>query len=105
VAKQRDHRKKAHQEDLLEGLPPLSLPAAGIDVGSAEHHVAVPAGRDAEPVQMFGSFAADLHRVAQWLKSCRIETVAMQTRLGLQVGYRNYRSLTMHTVALIEKIP
>jgi transposase len=39
-------------------------------VGNAEHYVAVPAGRDAEPVQKFGSFTADLHRMAQWLKAC-----------------------------------
>ena len=52
----------------LESLPTLNQNAAGIDVGSAEHHVAVPAGRDAEPVQTFGSFTADLHRMAQWLK-------------------------------------
>jgi hypothetical protein len=47
-----------------ESLPPLNRNAAGIDVGSAEHHVAVPTGRDAEPVQKFGSFTADLHRMA-----------------------------------------
>src|SRR5438552_9017140 len=57
-----------------EALPPLNPNAAGIDVGNAEHYVAVPAGRDAEPVQKFGSFTADLHRMAQWLKVCGIQT-------------------------------
>jgi transposase len=61
-----------------EALPALNKNAAGIDVGNAEHYVAVPAGRDAEPVQKFGSFTADLHRMAQWLKACGIQTVAMQ---------------------------
>jgi transposase len=61
-----------------EGLPELNRNAAGIDVGNAEHYVAVPAGRDPEPVRTFGSFTADLHRMAQWLKSCGIETVVMQ---------------------------
>jgi transposase len=61
-----------------ESLPPLNQNAAGIDVGNAEHYVAVPAGRDAEPVQTFGSFTADLHRMAQWLKVCGIQTVVMQ---------------------------
>src|SRR5260370_42200686 len=61
-----------------ENLPPLNRNAAGIDVGNAEHHVAVPAGRDSEPVQNFGSFTADLHRMAGWLKSCGIDTVVMQ---------------------------
>lgn len=59
-------------------LPPLHLNAAGIDVGSREHYVAVPAGRDPHPVRKFGSFTADLHRLAQWLKACGIDTVVMQ---------------------------
>ena len=46
-----------------EGLSALNRNAAGIDVGNAEHYVAVPAGRDPEPVQRFGSFTADLHRI------------------------------------------
>ena len=61
-----------------ENLPPLNRNAAGIDVGNAEHHVAVPTGRDPDPVQKFGSFTADLHRMAGWLKSCGIDTVVMQ---------------------------
>src|SRR5580700_10491418 len=61
-----------------EGLPALNRNAAGIDVGNAEHYVAVPAGRDPEPVQSFGSFTADLHRMARWLKACGIQTVVMQ---------------------------
>jgi len=69
-------RRKSKKD--WENLPPLNRNAAGIDVGSAEHHVAVPAGRDAEPVQRFGSFTADLHRMAAWLRSCGIDTVVMQ---------------------------
>src|ERR1700723_2050668 len=61
-----------------EGLSALNRNAAGIDVGNAEHYVAGPAGRDPEPVQTFGSFTEDLHRMAQWLKTCGIETVVMQ---------------------------
>lgn len=53
--------------------------AAGIDVGSASHFVGVPADRDAQPVREFGSWTADLHRLAEWLKSCGIRTVAMQS--------------------------
>jgi transposase len=52
--------------------------AAGIDVGSAEHWVAVPADRDPQPVRRFEAFTADLIALAEWLKSCRIETVAME---------------------------
>lgn len=53
--------------------------AAGIDVGSASHFVSVPAGRDPEPVREFGSWTADLHKLAEWLKACGIHTVAMQS--------------------------
>src|SRR6266853_3363795 len=79
MAKQRGKRKKDAKADATEGLPPLNLHAAGIDVGSAEHYVAVPVDRDVEPVRRFGSFTADLHRMAHWLKDCRITTVVMQS--------------------------
>lgn len=78
MAKRLGKKKEGQKADELEGLPPLNRNAAGIDVGSAAHYVAVPAGRDAEPVQEFGSFTADLHRMAQWLKACRVDTVVMQ---------------------------
>lgn len=78
MAKQVPAKRGRRKADELEGLPPLNRHAAGIDVGSAAHYVAVPAGRDAEPVQEFGSFTADLHRMARWLKACKIATVVMQ---------------------------
>lgn len=79
MPKSRKSRKKARQiVDCTTGLEALHHHAAGIDVGSAEHYVAVPMGRDPQPVQTFGSFTADLHRMAQWLKTCGIETVVMQ---------------------------
>ncbi len=52
--------------------------AAGIDCGSAEHFVAVPPDRDANPVQSFPTFTADLQRLAAWLTTCRITHVAME---------------------------
>lgn len=61
------------------GLEVVHADAGGIDVGNASHFVAVPAGRDPHPVQEFGSWTADLHRMAEWLKSCGIRTVAMQS--------------------------
>ena len=53
--------------------------AAGIDIGSASHFVSVPSDRDEVPVREFGSWTADLRDMAQWLKSCGIKTVAMQS--------------------------
>lgn len=53
--------------------------AAGIDIGSRLHAVAVPAGRDEVSVREFGAFTEDLQAIAQWLKQCRVNTVAMES--------------------------
>ena len=53
--------------------------AAGIDIGSAAHFVAVPPDRDGEPVREFPSFTADLQRLADWLDGCNVDTVAMES--------------------------
>src|SRR5215472_11982 len=66
-------------------LPPqlkrINLNAAGIDIGSEEHWAAVPPGRDSEgqDVRRFGAFTGDLGALADWLKQCEIETVAMES--------------------------
>lgn len=60
------------------GLEIIHRDAAGIDVGSGSHFVAVPPDRDAQPIREFGSWTAALHEMAAWLKSCRIQTVAIQ---------------------------
>ena len=52
---------------------------AGIDIGNEPHYVAVPPDHDATPVRQFACFTEDLHRLADWLKSCGIDTVAMQS--------------------------
>ncbi len=53
--------------------------AAGIDIGSAAHFVAVPPDRDDEPVREFPSFTIDLNAIADWLTACRVDTVAMES--------------------------
>ncbi len=53
--------------------------AAGIDIGSASHFVAVPPDRDDEPVREFQSFTTELHRLADWLDACAVDTVAMES--------------------------
>ncbi|MGD1151714.1 MAG: IS110 family transposase [Syntrophales bacterium] len=60
-------------------LPKLNVNAAGIDIGSAEHWVAVPSDRDEQRVRSFRCFTSDLYAMAQWLKECRIDTVAMES--------------------------
>jgi transposase len=73
-------------EEVIEGLPPMNLNAAGIDVGNAEHTVAVPPGRDAQAVRTFGSFTADVHRLGRWLVACKVDTVVMQATGVYWVG-------------------
>ncbi len=51
--------------------------AAGIDVGSRSHYVAV--GQFAEDVREFGVYAEDLTALGQWMKSKEITTVAMES--------------------------
>ena len=53
--------------------------AAGIDIGSASHFVAVPPDREDESVREFPSFTADLHAIADWLTSCKVDSVAMES--------------------------
>ncbi len=53
--------------------------AAGIDIGSTSHFVAVPEGCDKETVREFKSFTSDLYAMADWLKACGIKTVAMES--------------------------
>jgi transposase len=60
-------------------LPPLNLNAAAIDIGSTSHFVAVPPGRDIVSVREFATFTADLHRLADWLAACGIDTVVMES--------------------------
>jgi len=61
------------------GLEVVHQHVAGIDVGNESHYVAVAPGRDAEPVREFGSWTADLIRMAEWLKSCGIQHVVTQS--------------------------
>ena len=62
-----------------ENMPIIHPHAAGIDVGAEEHWVCVPADRDAQPIQKFSAFTCDLHRLADWLTTCRVTTVVMES--------------------------
>lgn len=53
--------------------------AAGLDVGSTFHVVAVPPQLSQEPVRTFRSFTGDLHRLAEWLQSLGIRTITMES--------------------------
>jgi len=60
-------------------LPVIHERAAGIDVGSRFHVVAVGADLCDEPVQTFQAFTSDLQRMTDWLVGMGITTVAMES--------------------------
>ena len=53
--------------------------AAGIDVGGASHYVAVPNHAAEETVRSFGVYTRDLNEMADWLQSCGVKIVAMES--------------------------
>lgn len=65
-------------KDKKRAFPVLYPNAAGIDIASKEHYVAVPANSDPNPVRCFGSFTEDLRAIAEWLTQCNVNTVAME---------------------------
>lgn len=60
-------------------LQHLNQLAAGIDIGSRSHFVAIPEGLSEESVREFSTFTDDLELLADWLVSCGITTVAMES--------------------------
>ena len=69
----------APSQSLPTQLQHLNLNAAGIDIGASAHFVAVPPDRDPQPVRQFATFTADLHRLADWLAACGVDTVVMES--------------------------
>jgi len=62
-----------------ERLSTVHSDAAGLDIGSRFHVVAVPPDRDPEPVRTYSSFTNDLYRMAEWLREVGVTTVAMES--------------------------
>lgn len=69
-------RERRGSVSLLERIQP---DAAGIDCGEKSHFVAVPTGRDPQPVREFRTFTADLQHLADWLSQCEVKSVAMES--------------------------
>lgn len=63
----------------LDSLKQINLNAAGLDIGAAEIWACVPEDRAEEWVRPFPTFTPDLHALADWLESCQIDTVAMES--------------------------
>lgn len=53
--------------------------AAGIDVGGSSHWVAVPTHLAEESVREFGAMTDDLNALAEWLRACGVDTVALES--------------------------
>src|SRR6266542_280618 len=79
VLAKRRKKSKFNVQSLPEHLRHINLNAAGIDIGSERHMVAVPEGRDKVSVREFAAFTADLHALANWLQQCGVTTVAMES--------------------------
>jgi len=71
--------KKEKRGITRHGLMTVNPNAAGLDVGSTFHVVAVPPDRDGQPVRTFQSFTSDLHALADWLDSVGITSIAMES--------------------------
>ena len=78
----RDAKPKGRRRNkgmCLGDRPVLEPNAAGIDVGAREMFVAVPPGRDENPVRVFATFTEDLERLTDWLEQCGVTTVALES--------------------------
>lgn len=67
--------RKKHGQSRLRRINPR---AAGIDIGSASHWVAIDPSLSEQPVREFAAYTADLYALADWLKERGIQTVAME---------------------------
>lgn len=72
-------KKRNPQGQLPKHLEHINTMAAGIDIGSKSHFVAVPEGCDEVCVREFKSFTSDLYELADWFDKCGIKTVAMES--------------------------
>jgi transposase len=69
-------RKRRGGAGALQRVNPF---AAGIDIGSCSHWVAVDPGLSEQPVREFGAYTGDLQALADWLIDCGVVTVAMES--------------------------
>lgn len=75
-------QKKSFRKERMKlpnHLQHINQYAAGIDIGSRSHFVAVPEGACEQPVREFSTFTGDLERLAEWLLACGVTTVAMES--------------------------
>jgi len=76
--KTKNHKERKKKVSADQAWPSINPKAAGIDLGSREHWVAVPPNGNEENVRCFGTFTADLEELAKWLTKCGVTSVAME---------------------------
>jgi len=60
-------------------MPIVHPHAAGLDIGSSEIWVAVPADSEPQAVRPFPTFTPELYALADWLRACGVTSVAMES--------------------------
>lgn len=79
MPKRSSERRKRLPANWPASLAQVNLDAAGVDIGAESHWVAVPCDRAEPCVREFKAFTADLQDLADWLKACKVRTVAMES--------------------------
>src|ERR1017187_6649327 len=74
-----NQEKNKKAKDQVVEMTVVRPNAAGIDVGSTFHVIAVPPGRDEPRVRTFGTTTSDLQKAVDWLKKCAIDSVGMES--------------------------
>lgn len=71
-------RKKTRLQAMNEA-PRVRQDTAGIDISPEVIYVAVDRQKDPQSVRVFGTVTAELYRIANWLKACGVQSVAMES--------------------------
>ena len=84
TSSQNVNKKRASRQESLrdQQLKMINPNAAGIDVASEEMWVCVPEDRSDQPdgnIRKFGAFTCDLSAIAEWLTTCGVTSVAMES--------------------------
>ena len=81
AARKTDQFRTVSSAEVAEELAILRPDAGGVDCGAEEHYASVPPDRvpaDHASVRCFSAFTEGLDALVDWLKECRITTVAME---------------------------
>lgn len=72
-------KKKKEKKKNLNEFNIINTNAAGIDISSKDYVVSVPEDRSSKNIRTFGAFTCDLQKIALWLVTCKINSVAIES--------------------------